>query len=583
MAHPQTKQAPKLGMIRGKGTTISDSIPAKLSTDEVVLNAGAAKALKNMLGDMTIDQFNAKYAPEGAKTEIKNGVMHAAFGVDDEMLKRLQSASAPTVENAASLAQTQRSNDNPPVTPINTTYPAYSGQNALVGGSDMNKLANNVVAPIAKGSEALMRGVAGLIPNEAEKAARHAVLADKANQVKEAVTQTAGQIPEFLIGRGGVEAGRNIGNAVIGTGQGMVRNAQADIANNQYGVTGVPYSLAKGAATRLYDTMTGDQNTPLTVQKPVITPQTQQLPSIQKQVTESLQDQPTEQQKTGNATYTPPRLKNSIASDAWNQGGAGNMERQSKVIAPGLLPANTAGTYDEQSGQRYVLGANGQQQWLPPRDEFAPKGTMQQKIYLAGLTPAEREARGDYANVQQASGNPDQEAASQHYLLGNQGRNSPVLDLTGGRRPPNDSVGANGRRLQPLKVTPWDNPMTDANMQEFTPEYINAVTNAREQKANQEADKEANAIDKQYKLGMVNRKQVNKEDNEPAFKAEDLEMLADTSNTERARIKTLKKAHMAALQDALANGTPEEEGSILREFSQASGISMKTLQEMLRR
>jgi len=68
----------KGGVVKGPGTATSDSIPARLSNGEVVLNAGAAEAFKEMLGEQTVDQFNAAYAPEEAETEFKGGVLKAA-------------------------------------------------------------------------------------------------------------------------------------------------------------------------------------------------------------------------------------------------------------------------------------------------------------------------------------------------------------------------------------------------------------------------------------------------------------------------------------------------------------------------
>lgn len=72
------------GPIKGPGTTTSDSIPARLSKDEVVLNAGAGAALQKMLGKTTIEQFNAQYAPQGAETSMEDGVVKAAAGLPDK-------------------------------------------------------------------------------------------------------------------------------------------------------------------------------------------------------------------------------------------------------------------------------------------------------------------------------------------------------------------------------------------------------------------------------------------------------------------------------------------------------------------
>jgi len=83
-------------MVRGKGTQTSDSIDAKLSTGESVLNAGATKALKALLkktGGMTIDEFNAEHAPKDAKTKVVDGVLHAAAGIYP--VKKIDDTSIP--------------------------------------------------------------------------------------------------------------------------------------------------------------------------------------------------------------------------------------------------------------------------------------------------------------------------------------------------------------------------------------------------------------------------------------------------------------------------------------------------------
>ena len=71
------------GEVMGQGTPTSDSIPAMVSNEEAILNAGAVMALKQLLGDDVIERLNQQHAPEGAETTVKSGVLHAAAGYDD--------------------------------------------------------------------------------------------------------------------------------------------------------------------------------------------------------------------------------------------------------------------------------------------------------------------------------------------------------------------------------------------------------------------------------------------------------------------------------------------------------------------
>jgi len=71
------------GEVMGQGTPTSDSIPAQISNEEAILNAGAVMALKQLLGDDVIERLNEQHAPEGAETSVKSGVLHAAAGYDD--------------------------------------------------------------------------------------------------------------------------------------------------------------------------------------------------------------------------------------------------------------------------------------------------------------------------------------------------------------------------------------------------------------------------------------------------------------------------------------------------------------------
>lgn len=67
------------GILKGLGTSTSDSIPAMLSTGEAVLNAGAAQAM----GDSNIRRLNTAFLPKGAKTCVQGGVLKAAAGDTD--------------------------------------------------------------------------------------------------------------------------------------------------------------------------------------------------------------------------------------------------------------------------------------------------------------------------------------------------------------------------------------------------------------------------------------------------------------------------------------------------------------------
>ena len=71
------------GEVMGQGTPTSDSIPAMVSNEEAILNAGAVMALKQLLGEDVIERLNEQHAPEGAETTVKSGVLHAAAGYDD--------------------------------------------------------------------------------------------------------------------------------------------------------------------------------------------------------------------------------------------------------------------------------------------------------------------------------------------------------------------------------------------------------------------------------------------------------------------------------------------------------------------
>jgi len=80
----KTQRAPQLatsrtGTIDGSGSVTKDKYPALVANKEAILNAGAAEAFAKLIG-MSINEFNAIYAPKGAETKVVNGVVHAAAG-----------------------------------------------------------------------------------------------------------------------------------------------------------------------------------------------------------------------------------------------------------------------------------------------------------------------------------------------------------------------------------------------------------------------------------------------------------------------------------------------------------------------
>ena len=82
-----------MGLVKGKGTSTSDSIPAKLSKGEVVIPAAVAKHY----GPAYFTKLIASVPKEkGAKTEFKGGVLKAAggynFGDDPKLFEALQRA-----------------------------------------------------------------------------------------------------------------------------------------------------------------------------------------------------------------------------------------------------------------------------------------------------------------------------------------------------------------------------------------------------------------------------------------------------------------------------------------------------------
>jgi hypothetical protein len=163
----------RTGVVGGKGSPIADDKPAKVSTGEAILNAGATKAFKAMLKKtgMTIDEFNEKHAPKGAETKVVNGVLHAAGGdlVDKEKIPVQQpvtqalqtktlanplnqptlnsSATGLTPDASVALASTSRNLANEQVTRLKNTdtltYPAYQDKSDLSVPKQPDSLTTN--------------------------------------------------------------------------------------------------------------------------------------------------------------------------------------------------------------------------------------------------------------------------------------------------------------------------------------------------------------------------------------------------------------------------------------------------------
>lgn len=156
LAQKPTK--PTIGMVRGKGTQTSDSIDAKLSTGESVLNAGATKALKALLkktGGMTIDEFNELHAPKGAETKVVDGVLHAAAGVYP--VKKIDNATINKEADAASAAMNSK-------LPVNNT-PTFENSGLVGVASDA---ASKLGSRFARGVANIQEGASIPVSNAME-------------------------------------------------------------------------------------------------------------------------------------------------------------------------------------------------------------------------------------------------------------------------------------------------------------------------------------------------------------------------------------------------------------------------------
>lgn len=147
-------KAPVLqGMVHGKGSSISDNIPALVSPQEVILNVGAAKALKGMLKEqgLTIDEFNAMYAPAGAETKVKGGVLHAAGGTgaaEDEL----------NVIPMGNNEQNKRINLGLPVRPLMDVAPPMPSPLPKYG---VSTAVNDAVAPVIDAAKSTKSDISG--------------------------------------------------------------------------------------------------------------------------------------------------------------------------------------------------------------------------------------------------------------------------------------------------------------------------------------------------------------------------------------------------------------------------------------
>jgi len=149
------------GEIQGPGTPTSDEIPAMLSDKEAVLNAGAVEHVKDKFGDGIIKQWNAEYAPEGARTKVHGGVLRAAEGMDwgdnPKLYEQLQRARAavnqPTTHG---FGPGESPSYTPPIKPGAGTYglgPGNVAPGKIPGPSRdffMYNSANKQLVPVPK-------------------------------------------------------------------------------------------------------------------------------------------------------------------------------------------------------------------------------------------------------------------------------------------------------------------------------------------------------------------------------------------------------------------------------------------------
>jgi len=152
-------------MVRGAGTQTSDSIDAKLSKDESVLNAGATKALRAMLKKtgMTIDEFNELHAPKDAETKVVDGVLHAALGADLGAQSRIDELTGVAKKTTPSAMQSAKAFEQMPTTRAATAADVNFGNGIKPTttptiGTPSATLVNDTTIPVAK--TGFLKGVA---------------------------------------------------------------------------------------------------------------------------------------------------------------------------------------------------------------------------------------------------------------------------------------------------------------------------------------------------------------------------------------------------------------------------------------
>ena len=135
------QKAPQLatsatGKVNGTGSAISDNIPAMVSPDEAILNAGAAAAFQKLTG-MSINDYNAIYAPKGAETKMVDGVIHAAAGIGNTEEDRLS-------QEMANKLTVNELYGSPDATVANQGVLGYVGENVGRGVASIGRGIGNV-------------------------------------------------------------------------------------------------------------------------------------------------------------------------------------------------------------------------------------------------------------------------------------------------------------------------------------------------------------------------------------------------------------------------------------------------------
>ena len=148
----KTQRAPQLatsrtGTIDGSGSVTKDKYPALVANKEAILNAGAAEAFAKLMG-MSINEFNAIYAPKGAETKVVDGVVHAAAGAFNPYAKKPVGIETLMGEKPPSLPVDNTANLSPDAT--------FKNQGVLgVAGENIGKMAVNIGDALSTGHEAV--------------------------------------------------------------------------------------------------------------------------------------------------------------------------------------------------------------------------------------------------------------------------------------------------------------------------------------------------------------------------------------------------------------------------------------------